>query len=79
MAGVAIAQQAPERAARVLGAAEVLREAIAVPLTPAERVDYERVVVLTQTALGRDVFAAAWATGRAMMLEEAIEYALSDA
>jgi non-specific serine/threonine protein kinase len=79
LAGVAIAQQAPERAARVLGAAEVLREAIAVPLTPAERVDYERVVVLTQTALGRDVFAAAWATGRAMMLEEAIEYALSDA
>jgi non-specific serine/threonine protein kinase len=79
LAGVAIAQQAPERAARVLGAAEVLRETIAVPLTPAERVDYERVVVLTQTALGRDVFAAAWATGRAMMLEEAIEYALSDA
>jgi predicted ATPase len=79
LAGVAIAQQAPKRAARVLGAAEVLREAIAVPLTPAERVDYERVVVLTQTALGRDVFAAVWTTGRAMMLEEAIEYALSDA
>src|SRR5207249_7776045 len=42
LAGVAVAQQQLERAARLLGAAAALREAIGAPLSPRERVRYDR-------------------------------------
>jgi hypothetical protein len=32
-----------------------------------------------RAALGEDAFAAEWAEGRAMLLDQAIEYALGDA
>ena len=75
---VAGAYQDPERAARLFGAAEALREAIGAPLTPVARADHARNVAATRARLGDEVFAAAWAEGRAMPLEEAIEYALKE-
>ena len=40
--------------------------------------DYHRAVPLIREALGEEGFDTAWAAGRAMSLEQAIEYALSD-
>jgi len=76
---LATAQQQPERAARLLGAAELLREAIGIRHRPFERVDYESEVAEIRTALGEEAFAAAWGAGRTMSREQTIRYALADA
>ena len=65
-----------ERAARLWGAADALREAIGAPLSPFERTELDTHTAAARTALGEEVFAAAWAQGRATPLNEAIEYAL---
>ncbi len=67
-----------ERAARLWGAAEALREVIGSPRPPNEREEYERGLATVREALGEEVFSAAWAEGRAMSLEQAIEYALQN-
>jgi predicted ATPase/DNA-binding SARP family transcriptional activator len=79
LAAVALAQAQSERAARLLGAAEGLREALGAPLPAAERAEHDRAVAGVRTAAGEAAFAAAWAEGRAMTLNEAIAYALQDA
>jgi len=66
----------PERAARLWGAAERLRAALGCRPAPAARATYERALAMTRAQIGEEAFAAAWAEGRAMSLEEAIAYAL---
>ncbi len=75
-AGLTIAQGQPEQAARLLGAADTLREAIGVPLPPADRAEYERTIAAARSRLGEAAFAAAWAEGRVMTLEQAVGEAL---
>jgi hypothetical protein len=75
---VAVAQAQSERAARLFGAAEALREAIGTPLPPADRAEHDRSVAAVRTALGEEAFAAAWAEGRALTLEHAVAFALAD-
>jgi DNA-binding SARP family transcriptional activator len=77
LARLACAEHQPERAARLFGAAEVLREAIHAPLPPAERRQFDCNVTTVRARLGEAVFAAAWKEGRAMTLEQGIEYALT--
>ena len=76
LAGLAAAQNQRERAARLFGTAEMLRQGIGAPLPPSERAAYERDVAAVRGGLGEEVFAAAWAEGRAMSSEQAIAYAL---
>src|SRR5204863_5308408 len=57
-------------AARLWGAAEVLRQAIGAPRAPFERVSYERSVADARAQLGEKAFAAAWAQGRTMTPEQ---------
>jgi predicted ATPase/DNA-binding SARP family transcriptional activator len=76
LAAVAVAEAQSERAVRLFGAAEGLREAIGAPLPPADRAEHNRSVAAARTALGEEAFAAAWAEGRALSLEAAISYAL---
>jgi predicted ATPase/class 3 adenylate cyclase/DNA-binding SARP family transcriptional activator len=78
VAYLALAQGKPERAAQLLGAAERLRETIGIALSPYERTDYEAGVTAARTALGEERFAAAWAEGRALPLERAIQVALDE-
>ena len=66
----------PEHAARLLGAAAALREALGIPVPASEREDHDRAVAATRTALGETAFAAAWAAGRALPVEEAVNEAL---
>jgi DNA-binding NarL/FixJ family response regulator len=41
------------------------------PIPPIERADYENTVTATRTQLGKEVFAAIWAEGRAMTPQQA--------
>jgi predicted ATPase/class 3 adenylate cyclase len=76
VAGVAMAHERPERAARLFGAADALREAVGVPAPPSRRARNERALRTVRAALADGAFAAAWAEGRVMTLEQAIAYAL---
>jgi Tetratricopeptide repeat len=74
LAGVAVAQRQLERAAQLLGAAETLRQATGAPLSPGERARYDRVMSAVRAGLGEAAFAAAWATGKAMPLEQVLAH-----
>lgn len=76
LAGTRVAQGMPEQAARLFGAAEALREEIHYELEPTDRADYECHVAALREAIDAAAFAAAWAEGRAMTLEQAITYTL---
>jgi predicted ATPase/DNA-binding SARP family transcriptional activator len=66
------------QAARLLGAAEALRQAIGAPLSRAERNELDQDVIVTRERLGQGIFDAAWTKGRAMTMEQAVEYALKE-
>ncbi len=76
LAAVASLAGQPERAARLLGAVEALREACGISLPPLRRAEHDRAVEGIRAHLDEETFAAAWAQGRAMPLEQAIAYAL---
>ncbi len=71
-ATLTLVQQQARLAARLLGAAEVLREAIGAPLPLEERSDYEQTLAAARAALGEEAFATAWAEGGATPLEQSI-------
>jgi tetratricopeptide (TPR) repeat protein len=79
LAGLAVAQTQAVRAARLFGAAAMLREAAGVSLPPVERPQIERELAVVCTALGEEAFAAAWSEGRAMPMDQAVGYALESA
>jgi non-specific serine/threonine protein kinase len=68
----------PDRSVRLLGASEALLEAAGAPLYAyaRDRALYQRWVEELRSRLGDVAFGAAWAEGRAMTPERAIEYAL---
>ncbi len=66
----------PQRAARLFGAAEALRDRIGTPIPPVERSDYDAAVAQARDQLDPDVFGAAWDEGLAMNWEQAAAYAL---
>ena len=68
-----------ERAAQLLGAAAALRETIGAPQPPLEQAEVEQAVAEARAALGEAVWAAAFAAGRALSLEQAIAEALGEA
>ena len=72
LAGVASAQRNPMWAARLLGAAEVLRDTLGTPVPPIERLLYERLVVNTRAQLGEKTYAQALIEGRNMTPEQAV-------
>jgi predicted ATPase/DNA-binding CsgD family transcriptional regulator len=59
-----------ESAARLFGAGEALREAVGAALALPERATYEHVIATARATLGDDAFAAAWAVGRVLSLDE---------
>jgi DNA-binding CsgD family transcriptional regulator len=66
----------PQQAARLLGAAEALRERQGVAVFPAELPRLERASAPARGRLSETSFAAAWAAGRALPVEQAIAEAL---
>jgi hypothetical protein len=67
---LALSRQLPISGARLLGAAERIRERANRPLAPIEQPDHRRMVASLRAALHDENFHAAWTQGRAMTIEE---------
>ncbi|HKG26885.1 MAG TPA: tetratricopeptide repeat protein [Thermomicrobiales bacterium] len=68
----------PELAARLLVAAEALREEVGIPVEPALLDAHAQTVEAVRAALGDEAFALARATGRAMSRRDAITAAIQE-
>jgi tetratricopeptide (TPR) repeat protein len=79
LGSVATIQGLAQRAARLFGAMEAMHEAMGVVLSPVDRADYERAVVVARAQIDESMWAAAWAEGQAMSLDQVIAYALATA
>jgi hypothetical protein len=77
LAFIAIAQSQPQRAACLLGSAESVRESANSPMAPVERSEYTEQVAALRAQMDGASFAAAWATGRALTMDQAIAFALA--
>ena len=77
-AGVAGARREGQRAARLYGVADSLRESLGAPLLPGDRPRYERHLSLARSLLDEAAWKQAWEEGRAMTVEDATAYALED-
>jgi hypothetical protein len=78
LAAVNQTQGQPERAARLLGAAVALRQAVGIPAPTNARAEYDHSVAVARVALGEEAFAEAWKAGREMSLDQAIAYAIAE-
>jgi hypothetical protein len=76
LAGVATAQRRYEEAGVMLGAASALREGAEAKQDPVSRDVLEETLSTLRGNLDEDDFTAAWERGRAMTLEQAVEYAV---
>jgi non-specific serine/threonine protein kinase len=66
-----------ERAARLLGAADAMREHVGRPPSSRDLAEQQRQLTGLRQTLGYEGFATAWAGGRALSVDQAIEYALT--
>jgi tetratricopeptide (TPR) repeat protein len=69
-----VSARAPAQAARLLGAADLLRKRIGAPVEYV--IDYDQTLATVHACLTEPAFGTAWTEGRAMTLEQAVEYAL---
>ena len=76
-AALAVAQQDMPRAARLFGATETFYSQLRFLISPRERDNHDRDLAATRAALGEETFSALSAEGRAMTIEQAVEYALA--
>jgi predicted ATPase/DNA-binding SARP family transcriptional activator len=76
LAAVALEQTEIQNAARLWGAAQILRESIGAPLHLNEREKHDRQVEQARAVLGEHAFAVAWAEGRALTWGQVVDYAL---
>jgi ATP/maltotriose-dependent transcriptional regulator MalT len=77
-AALAASQGQAHRTARLWAAAAALREAIGATLPPFKRRGWDPYIDSARAQLDEEAWEVAWAEGRAMPPERAIEYALSD-
>ncbi len=74
LAKIAVTENELERAARLFGAAEALREKMGTPIPPVQRADYDAHVQELRGKFGAG-FEAAWSMGGRMTTEKAVGYA----
>ena len=77
LAMAALQRHRPTSAARLLGAAERIREAAELPLAPVEQPEHRRVVRELRAALRKPELLAAWKRGREMSADDVAIEALS--
>jgi non-specific serine/threonine protein kinase len=78
-AGLARALGQLERATRLSGAVEALREYIGSRLEQEEQVEHERTISAARSGMDETMFDQLWREGQAMTLEQAVTYALEEA
>jgi predicted ATPase/class 3 adenylate cyclase len=79
MAVVAVELGLFQRAARLFGAEEALRNVVGSAMNARWRGVYDGSLATARAAVGEETFSALWAEGRAMTREQVIGYALEDA
>jgi len=77
-AAIAVIENKPQRAIKLLGAAEALRERSSSPMTDFERIEYERDVANARSLLDDTETDRLWLEGRSMTMDDAIEMALEE-
>ena len=75
LADLAVKADGHREAARLLGAAEAMRQRIGVVRFKIYDAEYESSVAALRDAMGEEDFAAAWAEGAALSTDEAVAYA----
>jgi hypothetical protein len=78
MAFIAKAREQGERAVRLMGAAEALRQASNSPRTPQERIEHERELASLRAGMDEKTFDLLWAEGGAMSMDQAIDLAMGE-
>jgi len=73
---IAITEEEPQRALKLLGAAEALREKIGSPMANYEVMEYDKEVAQLRAMLPEEGFNTPWAEGKSMTMEQAIQFAL---
>jgi predicted ATPase/class 3 adenylate cyclase len=74
LAGLAAVQDRPQDAARIMAAASALQDRGGAAWWPADRVEVKRCLTLLEDALDPANLQAAWSSGLAMTMEQAIEW-----
>lgn len=78
LVGLWVAQGRAPEAARLYGAVHGWMESVGLPVPWYPPRGYKQDEATARSALGAEAFARAWAEGRAMTLEQAVEYDLQD-
>lgn len=76
---LAIHEEEPRRAEKLLGAAEALRERNQSPMADYERDEYDQAVAQLRSMFTEMEINELWVQGRSMTMEEAIQFALENA
>jgi hypothetical protein len=76
LAGAAGDEGKREWAVRLFAAGEALFDVTSARLDPIDRIEYDRNLAAVRAELDATTFAAAWAAGRALTMEQAVTYAL---
>jgi DNA-binding CsgD family transcriptional regulator len=77
-ASLAAVSGQPLRAAYIWGATEAIREALPAPLPAYDRQEYERDIAGARLLVDEQSFAKAWAAGKTLTFEQAVEYVLDE-
>jgi len=73
---LAIQDEEPQRAAKLIGAAEAIRERAQSPMAEHEQAEYSAAIAQLRSMLNEVEFHALWTEGRSMTMEQAIQMAL---
>ena len=73
---IAVVEEEPQRAAKLFSAAEGLRQVTGHKRTDEEEVEHEQFMIQLHSMLSGEEFSVLWAEGHAMMMGQAIEFAL---
>ena len=74
-AAIAIEEDEPQRALKLFGAAEALRERSNAPMTDFERVKYDQMMEHVHSLLDETIINSLWEEGKSMTMEQAIRLA----
>jgi tetratricopeptide (TPR) repeat protein len=78
MAAIALEKASPRRAARLLAAADRLRQAMGIAIPLSARAAQAALCAAVRSALGGEAFAAAWVEGQTMSLDQAVVEAMAE-
>jgi tetratricopeptide (TPR) repeat protein len=78
IAGLSVAVNKPESAARLIGWADAMREKINDPRPKLEQVDVDKIIAACLAKMGEAAFSGAYNVGRKMTMDEAVALAINE-